>query len=354
MITEKRGNLLAADVDALVNTVNTVGVMGKGIALQFKRAFPEMFKDYARAAKRDELALGKMHVWATEQLSGPRYVINFPTKGHWRSASRLDDIATGLDALRRTIMELGIRSIALPPLGCGQGGLQWSDVEPLIREKLGGLEGVDVLVFPPAGAPASEEMVSAGPPPAMSPARAAVIRVMSQYAVHAFEWPTLIELQKLVYFLQIAGEPLNLDFEPHFYGPYADPLRKVLREIEGHYIQGFGDGSAPATSAPPLRVVQDAETIAESVISEHDETGQRIERVLALIQGFESPYGLELLATVHWLIDRNPALADDLPELARRVQSWTPRKRRIFGDDHIATAARILVDRGWVRHLAKA
>jgi O-acetyl-ADP-ribose deacetylase (regulator of RNase III) len=136
LITEAHGNLLEADVDVLVNTVNTVntvGIMGKGIALQFRRAFPAMYKDYSHAAKRREVALATMHVWPTGHLTGPRFVINFPTKGHWRSRSQLGDIDRGLDDLVRVIQEHGIRSIAIPPLGCGNGGLAWSEVEPLLR-----------------------------------------------------------------------------------------------------------------------------------------------------------------------------------------------------------------------------
>lgn len=141
MITEAHGNLLEADVDALVNTVNTVGIMGKGIALQFRQAYPEMFKDYSRAAKRREVALGTMHVWPTGLMTGPRFIINFPTKGHWRSSSKFGDIDRGLDDLVRVVQEHGIRSIAIPPLGCGNGGLAWSDVEPLIRRKFRGNPG---------------------------------------------------------------------------------------------------------------------------------------------------------------------------------------------------------------------
>src|SRR4051812_44598363 len=139
MIGVAYGNLLDADVEALVNTVNTVGVMGKGIALQFKRAYPAMFKDYARAAKTGQVALGQMHVWETGQLDGPRLIVNFPTKGHWKSGSKLADIERGLDALIEVITSHGIRSIAVPPLGCGNGGLRWADVEPLIHQKLGQL-----------------------------------------------------------------------------------------------------------------------------------------------------------------------------------------------------------------------
>ncbi len=159
MIREVSGNLLAADVDAVVNTVNTAGVMGKGIALQIKRAYPAMFTAYQRAAKAGELRPGRMHVWPTGLLDGPRYVINFPTKRHWRSPSRLEYVATGLDDLVRVVRELGIRSIAVPPLGCGNGGLAWRDVRPLMTAALGALDGVDVYIYPPAGPPAAADMI---------------------------------------------------------------------------------------------------------------------------------------------------------------------------------------------------
>src|ERR1044072_482407 len=144
MITEARGNLLEADVEALVNTVNTVGVMGKGIALQFKRAFPDNFRSYAEAYSRTEARLGGMFVHPVEGLGNPKFIVNFPTKGHWRTRSRLEDIRTGLAHLRRTIEERGIRSIAVPPLGCGNGGLDWNDVHPLITSSLSDLPDVGV------------------------------------------------------------------------------------------------------------------------------------------------------------------------------------------------------------------
>ena len=146
------GNLLEADVDALVNTVNTVGVMGKGIALQFKTAFPANFRAYARACKDDQVRLGKMFVFDAGQLLRPRWIVNFPTKGHWRSNSNLADVASGLDDLRRVIDELGITSIAVPPLGCGNGGLDWEDVRPLIEAKLAGLN-TRILFYAPVGTP---------------------------------------------------------------------------------------------------------------------------------------------------------------------------------------------------------
>lgn len=155
MITHGTGDLLLADVDALVNPVNTVGVMGKGLALQFKQAYPENFRDYNASCARGDVMVGRMHVHEIEepQPEGPRFIVNFPTKRHWRSSSRLEDIASGLVALRDEIAARGIRSVAVPPLGCGYGGLSWNDVEPMIHRTLGDIPGVEIRIWKPADAP---------------------------------------------------------------------------------------------------------------------------------------------------------------------------------------------------------
>lgn len=348
MITQAKGNLLDADVDALVNTVNTVGVMGKGLALQFKRAFPEMFNAYSAAAKRGDLALGRMHVWPVARLGGPRYIINFPTKGHWRSGSKLIDIERGLDDLARVIGELGISSIALPPLGCGNGGLEWDVVEPLIRSKLAALADVDVLLYPPTGAPPAAEMRSAGPAPEVTRGRAALIETLGRYAPYALGGASLIEVQKLMYFLQAAGEPLNLRFTAGHYGPYADSLRQVLQLLEGHYLSGFGDGSQRVAEAEPIVVLPGAVEAARSTLREHPETGDRIQQVLKLVEGFESGYSIELLATVHWIAVNSPEHANDVTSMIDGVHEWSPRKGRLFTADHIRMAWEALRDRGWL------
>lgn len=347
MITGAHGNLLGADVDALVNTVNTVGVMGKGIALQFKRAYPEMFKEYARAVKRHEVTLGRMHVWQTQQVAGPRFIINFPTKGHWRSSSKLPDIERGLDDLVRAIRERGITSIAVPPLGCGNGGLDWRTVEPMIRSALAAVPEVDVQLYAPEGAPAAADMPTAEPTPAMTPGLAALIELMALYARHALAYPSLIETQKLTYFLQSAGEPLRLNFTDHIYGPYADNLRHVLRVAEGHYLSGYGDGSTPVREAEPLTILPGARATATPLLVKHPETLQRIDRVLELVEGFESAYALELLASVHWLIHEQPDLALKVDATVVAVQAWSPRKGRMFTHSHVRMAWQTLRDRGW-------
>ena len=150
MIRTATGDLLKADVEALVNPVNTVGVMGRGLALQFKRAFPDNFRAYAAACKAGEVAPGRMFIFETGRSTKPKFIVNFPTKRHWRNKSRLEDIEAGLAALVSDVARLEIRSIAIPPLGCGLGGLPWSKVRPRIHEAFAEHEKVDVHIYEPA------------------------------------------------------------------------------------------------------------------------------------------------------------------------------------------------------------
>jgi len=158
MISEETGSLLEASADALVNTVNTVGVMGKGLALQFRQAYPANFRAYQAACRHGEVRLGRMFVYKPGVPGQPRYLVNFPTKGQWSDRSSLDGIRDGLADLRRVILDRGITSIAVPPLGCGNGGLDWRDVRPLIEGALGGLPGVSVLLYPPQDTPSPAAM----------------------------------------------------------------------------------------------------------------------------------------------------------------------------------------------------
>lgn len=295
MVEFVTGNLHEADVDALVNTVNTEGVMGKGVALQFKRAFPANYKAYRAACAAGEVKLGRMFVFDTGRLERPRYIINFPTKGHWRSRSRLGDIDAGLHDLRRVLGQLQVESVAVPPLGCGLGGLRWSDVRPRIEAVLADLP-IRALVFEPEGAPAAERMRERRPRPRMTPFRATLIWLLSRYLAPG-ESASPLEVQKLLYFVQEAGEPLNLRFEKHLYGPYADAARHAVQGLEGHQLIGFGDGTGPGD----VRLLPGALEEATVFLADRPDTRDRYERVEKLIDGFETPYGLELLATTHWV-----------------------------------------------------
>ncbi len=338
MLTRATGNHLLADVDALVNTVNTVGVMGKGIALQFRRAYPQMFAAYAEACKAGEVRLGQMHVWETGTLDGPRFIINFPTKGHWRAGSRLTDIEAGLVDLVRVIREYGITSIAIPPLGCGNGGLEWTEVEPLIAKALAEVPDADAQVYAPEGAPPAADMPNGTPRPALTVGRAALIVLLDRYARVALG-ATPLEVQKLMHFLQEgAGEQLNLSYSANRYGPYADSLRHVLITLEGHFLTGYGDGSSRALDAEPIQVLPGAAEAAAAVLADHPETLARVDEVVDLIEGYESMYSMELLATVHWVMSGDSDARNDWHRAAELVHEWTPRKRRTFTEEHIHTA----------------
>jgi O-acetyl-ADP-ribose deacetylase (regulator of RNase III) len=347
MIEYKTGNILDADVEALVNSVNCVGFMGRGIALQFKKVWPENFKAYAAACRRQEVQPGRMFVFETGRLTNPRYVINFPTKRHWRGKSRIEDIEAGLEALAEEIRRRGIRSIALPPLGCGLGGLEWTEVRSRIEQALGGLTDVRILVFEPTEVQPLPKSMRRGRVPRMTPGRAALVGLMQRYVGGLLDpFVSLLELHKLMYFMREAGEPLRLRFTKGPYGPYAENLRHVLNAIEGYYISGYGAGGDQPDKV--LELVPGAAEDARRVLEERRETRERYERVSRLVEGLESPYGLELLATVHWIATcEHPATAD---ELVARFYAWAERKKR-FSRGQILLAARVLATKGWIEPL---
>lgn len=344
MIELTRGNILKVDAEALVNTVNCVGFMGRGLALQFKRSFPENFRVYEAACKRGEVRPGHMLVVETGQLTNPRYIVNFPTKRHWRANSQLPDIEAGLEALVAEVKRRNLRSIAVPPLGCGLGGLDWRDVRPRIERALAAVPDVRVLLFEPAGAPAAGDLARATKRPDMTPGRAALLGLMNRYLAGLMDpFVSLLEVHKLMYFAQETGEPLRLRYTKGPYGPYAENLRQVLAVLEGHMIRGYGDGGdAPDKQLDLLPgAVQDATAFLE----EHAATRARFDRVADLVDGFETPFGLELLATVHWVSTREEAIAPDATVEA--VYAWNERKR-CFSPEQIRLARDVLASKGWL------
>jgi O-acetyl-ADP-ribose deacetylase (regulator of RNase III) len=342
MIEHTTGNLLAADVEALVNTVNTVGVMGKGIALQFRQAFPENYKVYRAACQRKEVQPGHMFVVPTNQLNNPRYIINFPTKRHWKGKARMADIESGLRALIDAVQEYNISSIAVPPLGCGNGGLDWNEVRPKIEAAFASLPDVHVLLFAPEGAPSADEMRVNTKHPNMTAGRAAIIGLMKQYTVPGYRL-TMLEIQKLAYFLQITGEPLKLTFVKHRYGPYAETLQHVLQRMEGHFIRGYGDRSREAS----IQLLAGADIEADDFLEDHADTRERLDRVAQLIDGFETPYGMELLSTVHWIVEHEPEIQDDVDLIVQKVHGWNEHKKS-FRPDHIKIAWQRLNQEQWI------
>ena len=349
MIDIVEGNILEADAEALVNTVNCVGFMGKGIALQFKQAFPANFMAYEAACQSEEVVPGRMFIFDNGRLLNPRFIINFPTKRHWRGKSRIEDIRSGLKALIADVRRLEIRSIAVPPLGCGLGGLGWGEVRPLIERAFSELPDVRVLLFEPVGTPDAKAMPVRTARPHMTPARALFIKLMDAYA--ALEYSrTLLEVQKLAYFLQEAGEPLRLKYEAGHYGPYAANLNKVLEVMEGHFIRGYGDQQKPDAE---IELLPGAIEEASSFLEGQSESLARLERVGTLIEGFETPYGMELLATTHWVARRGGPTSSSVPaadagEAVVQIHAWNPRKQQVFKPEHIRTAWGQLAQQGWL------
>ncbi len=345
MIELKLGNLLSENVEALVNTVNCVGVMGKGIALQFKQAYPENFRQYEKACRAEEVQPGRMFTVATGNILNPKYIINFPTKRHWKGNSKIEDIKSGLVALLAEVQRLNISSIAIPPLGCGNGGLNWVEVKPLIESAFAQLPDVQVIIFEPSGAPVAEKIPVATKKPNMTRARALFIRLLELYGIPGYEL-TKLEIQKLAYFLQEAGEPLKLPYVKHKYGPYAHNLNHVLRHLEGHYIRGYGDGTSRAESAE-IYVLPEA-IAAQAFLENEPEAQKRLERVSNLIFGYETPYGMELLATVHWVATKEINPAQDSEQAITLVQEWNERKRNLFKHQHIRKAWQRLQEQNWL------
>jgi O-acetyl-ADP-ribose deacetylase (regulator of RNase III) len=337
-----RGDLLKSDAEALVNTVNCVGVMGKGVALQFKRAFPENFRIYKRACDAHEVTPGKVLVVDCAPGSTPRYIINFPTKVHWRGDSRLAWIQSGLTALIREIRSRGIKSIAVPPLGCGNGGLDWADVRPMIEAAFASVPGIRVLLFEPAGAPSPDSMEVRTKRPRLTRARAILIRLLEAYGQVEGRL-TKLEVQKLAYFLQAAGEALRLQFVKHKYGPYAEKLNFVLQDLEGHYLRGYGD----RTVSSQLHLMPGAVAAADQILRDDHVARERLERVRTLIAGFESPYGMELLATVHWVACHDAAARSDVSRAVVGVMEWSARKKERYRESHVVRSWHRLKDQGW-------
>jgi O-acetyl-ADP-ribose deacetylase (regulator of RNase III) len=334
MIIAHEGNLLQAPVDALVNTVNTEGVMGKGIALQFKEKFPENYRLYRAACKQKEVQVGKMFVTETHQLMGPRYIINFPTKSHWKERSRLSYIEDGLADLKLVLADLQIESLALPPLGCGNGGLDWNIVRPVIEQELASLE-LPILLYQPSDLVSKRERQPTSESSKLTPARAMLLVAMRAYSSLGYSL-SLIEVQKLAYFLQRLGEPLKLQFEKGQYGPFAHNLSFVLQRMDGAFLRGMDFKEAKPFSE--LTLIEEQFAPLDDYIKHNLSViqKQQVSRLVNLIEGFESPLGMELLATADYLLWHNEA--QNLPTLVEKVGQWNDRKKKVLTEKYLALA----------------
>jgi hypothetical protein len=347
MMILTQGNLLEARAEALVNTVNTVGIMGKGIALMFKERFPENFEAYEAACEAELMDVGRMFLTPGLELGGPRWIINFPTKKHWRSPSKLEWIEAGLKDLREVIVKHGIRSLAIPPLGCGDGGLDWSVVRGMIERELADLPGVEILVYEPTSR--YQNVAKRHGVQKLTPARALIAEAIRRYWIQGIEC-TLLEAQKLAWFLErsIASRglenPLNLQFRADRYGPYADRLRHLLDSMDGSYLQC----EKRLADADPFDTIWFEESKREKMELYLQSLDAReylpvLEELDVLIEGFQSPLGMEVLATVDWLVSKEGV--SPRPESIRKgLQDWpagpkaAERKTQLFDDQLLELA----------------
>lgn len=330
------GNLLDAHTQALVNTVNTVGIMGKGIALQFKERFPANFKIYQQACKEGEVEIGKMLVVKENTLQGEYLIINFPTKKEWFKKSQYSFIEEGLKDLAKKIIDYKIKSIAIPPLGCGNGGLKWNKVKDLITQYLGNLEEVDIQIFEPNNKVKEVlQKENSKKPVELTPARAMLLYAL--FRLEKFgETATVFAANKLAYFLQQSGENLKLQFVPYTYGPYSHAVEKVLYALNGKYLKGLEQMDAKPFE--PILLNWDLYNEVEVFVNTKLDPAQkeRLNNVFKFIDGFETTFSLEILSSTHYLLDKYPK--DSINEIYSKIQDWNDRKRILIKKEHVCIA----------------
>jgi O-acetyl-ADP-ribose deacetylase (regulator of RNase III) len=344
-------NLLNCKVDALVNTVNCVGIMGKGIALQFKQRWPENFKAYASACKKGEVKIGKMFTYMLNGNDKPNFIINFPTKIHWRNKSELSYITEGLDDLIKVIKDFNIKSIAIPALGCGNGNLDWNIVYPIIKEKLAPLANlVEFHIFEPDSkySTISEELEF----PKLTIGRALLIHLVTFYHDELDFSISKAELQKLGYFAKESGykEMNALQFEKGMEGPYSAHIENFVNEMVPEYLQIISDDSQDNNIEAADKVAQKSSAMLETdniALSSFD-------NVKELISGYTHPYGMELLSSVHWVAKHESCQTDE--EIVTAIHNWggenhpewSKRKQILLEKGDILEAVELMRSKKWI------
>ncbi len=335
MIKYTKGNIIQADVEALVNTVNTVGVMGKGIALVFKKAFPDNFKIYRKLCEDKEFHVGDLLITNTGRIR-PKFIVNFPTKEHWRSKSKIEFIEVGMNELVKEIKEKQIKSIAIPPLGCGNGGLNWNEVKTIILRELEKVdEEVEVIIYEPGF---NNQDIKSKKQIFLTPARAMLLTSLRNYQVLGYSINLLV-IQKIAYFLQRFGEPLNLQYEKGHYGPYSHKLQHLVKYLNGYFLTFNQETTKPST---PVYLVNFDKVEVYNKEFLTFEQHKRLKEVQGLIEGFESPYGLEILATVDFINQEENI--EDTSKIINEIGNWTKRKQKIMKPFHIEVAHKRLID----------
>lgn len=326
MIQFKIGNLLESNAQALVNTVNTDGIMGKGIALQFKNQFPNNYKEYVKACKNGSIDIGKLFVFEEETLlNGNKLIINFPTKTTWKKPSEYSYIEIGLKNLVEIIKKYKVKSIAIPPLGAGNGGLEWNIVKQLLQQYLEGLD-CDIYIYEPNNAikeVLKKERVS------LTPARAMLLSVLFELVKNG-EFISEFSAEKVAYFLQRFGgkDVFNLEFKKNFYGPYSGKVKHVLYYLNGSYITGYS--SKDRKPFENLELVFETEVDINEYLNQPENSSYLdiVNKTKAFLNGFYSNFGLELLSTVDFI--KKTENLNDSSSIKNKIENWSDRKRTLF------------------------
>jgi O-acetyl-ADP-ribose deacetylase (regulator of RNase III)/uncharacterized protein YwgA len=353
------GDLFGSQAQTLVNTVNCVGVMGKGVALEFKKLWPAMFEDYLRRCEAKQVRLGEPYLYSDKAGVS---IVNFPTKDHWRSASRVADIESGLDYLTTHAESWGIRSLALPPLGCGNGGLEWSEVGPLIYRKLHAAP-FDVEVYAPYGTPANqltEEFLAAPAQMSLSgkghrteklnPDWVALVEVLREIQSQPYANPIGRTIfQKLCYVLTEMGVPTGFEFGKGSYGPFSSDVKAALHEMANrNWLQEKPLGRMVALTVGP-QYEKDRPKFAAQI----EANQKRVTKAVDLFSRIKSTEQAEEVLTVLYAsrqvkqaLDTGAVTEQDIYDyILDWKKSWRTEEKHLA----VASAIRNLVLLGWMK-----
>lgn len=339
-IEYKSGDMFDEPAEAIVNTVNCVGVMGKGVALEFKRRWPDNFRAYKRLCDTGKMSPGKMFIFQIGDLlqkADRQFLINFPTKQHWKAKSKIEYVEHGLEDFVHQVRDLGIKSVAMPPLGCGNGGLDWNDVRPLIEEKLSSLPDVKFIVFTPSSG-VCQVTEQENVPGDLTIPRATMMVILGQLEKYFGGHFTRLTAQKLVYFMQVLGSDFGLTYSKATFGPYSERLHGIFKVMEKkQYISGYGGDDHEVVVTPSTFAASD-----DFLKSNGIDVSPLVQKLSLLVEGYESPYGMELLSSVHYL-----AITEGIttqPEMSEALEAWNDHKRESFPRTAVTAALSRLVD----------
>ena len=355
MIKVLIGDIFESRAQTHVNTVNCVGVMGKGIALGFKTRYPDMFDDYVRRCAAGSVRLGRPYLY--RRLMTP-WILNFPTKDHWRSMAHLSSILEGLDYLEHHYRQWEITSLAVPPLGCGEGKLEWRVVGSSLYRSLSRLD-VSVEMYAPFGTPDAElgadflsQLASAGASYGhqrrIKPGMVAVVEVLARIEKEPYHWPIGRTIaQKIAYFATDAGLATGLTFSRGSYGPYASGLTASMTQLANN-------GLLDEERSGQMFVVKVGPTYddARRAYSESlEEYAPIIDRLVDLFLRMRTTRQAEVAATVHivatWLSEATGRQPDE-QDVLQGVMEWKQRRQPPFDELEVATTIRTLAAMGWL------